>query len=528
MSITISTAPTGVSAAFRPVIFEVSSDRYSALVTSIVAVASGTGGKVRYTVASHSYKVGDVIQGSTFTGISVVYNIKQTVTVLVNSTHFETDIDFVASATGAGVVTRLNENFQMKCETYCFDSVEIAITSVVDDSGFANLKVTSHPYVTGDLIFVRGTTSYNGVTKVLGYDATTIVVGLSFVSNQTGFSRLGRLVSTKRQQAITVSGSITFRFNCSGQLQSVLTPDYNDVEWGDIQTPCVNSIKVFAIKFIEEWDDVNGLLQEHDLIVSSGFYATRAVWQHKQTQNLSSYYISTGSSRFLTNAPSVKHIRIGEEEQLHFISNGNQSVKVGIFKFDLGGNPFGSVEYLTVIDIIDNKGIIPINSNIFDNTLSKFIIGLFDSGNNFKSEFRTFIIDYNKYQNAKRFYFENTLGGFDAFTFTGNLSRTGNSAKTGFKKTLGLNYAISDRGQSDIANSNTISNEIFSGFLTNAEALWLNELLQSTNVFTKEIGDNISTPVNILSDSQPIYDPNFTTQIKLVYAESNIPLGLNN
>lgn len=526
MSVTISVHPSASvpAAAFRPVLFDVLSNRYANAVAAVTSVSSGTGSRARYAVSSNVYAVGDVVLGSAFTGLNVAYNVAQTVTA-ISATYFETNLSFVASATGAGTMTRTNNNFQIKCETYVFDSSETVVTSVTSDGGLAQLHVASHNYVSGDLIFVRGTTDYNGIIPVLSVTGTTITTLSTYVSSQTGVTRLGRIIGTKRQSAIIESGVTKFRLNCAGHLQSVLKPDLIDSAPANIQTPCVNSMKVFCVYFSEEWDDVNGILQAHDTKLSDRFYATRATWQHKETQNLNAYILGSSSIKFLTNAPLIKRIRVGEEEQLHFITNGLQSCEVSCLKYDLGGNP--TLVSLSTVPIIDNKGIVPINSNLFDSNVSKIIVGIY-SGATLLAEVRTFIIDKNRYQNAQRFHFENTLGGFDAFTFTGAFSRVGKSAKTNFKKNLAVAYAVRDRGVSDLSNNNDIANQIYSGLLSNAEALWLNEMLQSTAVFTKNIGETVFTPVNILSDSQPIYDPEMPTQLKVLYSESNQPLGLSN
>ena len=528
--ITITTAPTGIKPAFNPIIFETTSDRYSSTAVAVTAVSSGTGGKARYTVASHPYKVGDVILGSAFTGLNVAYNVSQTITV-ISALYFETNISFVATATGSGTITRTNNNFQIKCQTMVFDQPKLNITSVTNDAnGKAVLHVTN-TFTLGQIIFVEGTTDYDGSATIIQNNVplsgSLVTINKAFTSDLTGKVRGGTFVGVKRQDAIIVSGSYLFRMNCAGHVQSTLSPDLIDSTPANTQTPCSNSIKPFAVVFTEEFDDTNGILQTHDTIVSDQFYGARLVLQNKNLRNLNPYTDTHNPRKFLTNSPIKKLIRPGEEEQLSLLSNPTESIKIAYVKYSLGGVA-ASVAYTSLIAVVDSKCILPINSNLFSANESKIEVWAVDNSNNQLTEKRTFIVDNGSYQNPIRIYFETTLGGFDAFTFTGDFTRSGKSIKTSYKKTLHLAFVIKDRGVTDNGNNNVIANEIYSQLLSKSEALWLNELLQSVSVFTKQIGETVFTPITILSDSQPIYDSKGPSQLKLVYTEANQQLGLEN
>lgn len=145
-----------------------------------------------------------------------------------------------------------------------------------------------------------------------------------------------------------------------------------------------------------------------------------------------------------------------------------------------------------------------------------------------KSEKRTFIVDKNKYQNPVRVHFENSLGGFDAYTLTGDYMKGSKVSRSDFEKGLGLGFAIRDRGAKDLAVNPSVQHEVYSSLLSNAEAEWLFELSISTDAYIKNIGDSYFTPINILSESQVMADSKTPPQLKLVYSESNKQLGLNN
>lgn len=647
MSVTITTNPDSITAAWRPVIFEAKSDRYDkdAHTYTITAVSSGTGTYARYATASPSVKVGDVVTGSGFTGLNVAYNVIQTVTV-INAAWFETNLLFVATATGAGTMTRTNNNFQLRTETYTFPSTKLAFASAASAAPTGTWLYLGPAliasFLVGQTVLVEGTGSinYDGFYKVLVIAADNICISAAFSSNLSGTVRIGVLVGKKR--ILTLPDSSTFRLNCSGHLQSSLAPDLIDNAPANIQTPTGNSCKVYVIKFFEEYDDEDGLLQEQDSVYSDKKYTVRAVWQHNETQSMDSYLVSGTTKKFLTKAPLIKSIRVGEEEQLSFLgeaninitnpdfagnSNGwileeeavynnsaidlgngigygyivqpsvflnysshsiiidipflsaggtvivsfgtsviailtttglsvvtgipvgnlgltitvgvgktatiesvypidwNQNVKIQ--KYNLGGVAQAIVT-LSLVEVVDCKGIVPINSNMFDATISKFDVWLADLFGTQKTEKRTFVIDKNSYQNPVRIHFENSLGGSDAYTFTGDYMKASKTKRTSFKKSLGIGFTIRDRGTSDLGNSSDVATEVYSQMLSNAEAQWLFELTASSSVFTKAIGQTVFTPINIFTESQIVADSTQPPQLKVVFAESNEPLGLNN
>ncbi len=531
MSVTVNTSPALLCAAWRPIIFETSSDRYASTAKAVSAVSSGTGAYARYAITSNVFKVGDVIVGSGFTSVSAAYNVTQTVTV-VNASWVETDLLFVASGTGSGTITRANENFQMKCQTYVFDQTAKSIPVTADpqqvDLG-TWFTLTDHGYSIGDIILITGTTSYNGayIIRSLDFSSSIFTLDAPYTTNQTATVRRGTLIGTKRQAAITVSSNIRFRFNPSGHLQTALSQDLIDSAPSILQTPCVNSIKNYAIKFTEEFDDADGLLQTHDMILSSNRVAVRAAWQHGETQSLADYTLGSSTQKFLTKAPLIKYIRVGEEEQLSFLTSTVPNWRVTVQKYDLGGNALSLVN-MTLYDILDYRAIVPINSNMFDATISKFEVWITNSSGTQQSEKRTFIVDKNKYQNAIRFHFENSLGGFDAYTCTGDFTISNKTDKTTFRKILSPSFATRDRGTTDFGVNSDVPKEIFSSLLSNAEAIWLQELLYSPCVFIKNIGETVFTPVNIYSNTQMVYDSKVPTQIKVAYTHSNAPIALNN
>lgn len=530
MAITINTFPALINAAWHPIIYEVSSDRYDSNPVSVTGVTAGTGSFARYAVASHTYKVGDVVTGSGFTGAQAGYlNDRQTVTA-VSALYFETDLYFPFTAT-TGTMTRTNDNFQIKCETVIFDSIKKTISNSGNNGGFQSVTTsTNHGYAVGDIVYCEGTTSgfFDGVYVVKSItNSTTFVLELAFAGTSlVGSVRLGRVIGTKRQSAITLSGSTQFRVNPNGHLQSVLEPYIVDNAGSSLETSSNNAIKLFSIKFTEEFDDKDGLMKEVDYKLSSRSTGVRAVLQRENGVNINTVYVDT-TIKFLTKAPNNKKIRIGEEEQLSFLYTGTDQLRAGITKYNLAGVVQPEI-YTTLKTINDYRAVLPINSHHFDNTVSKFDIWLVDNVPNGRSELKTFIVDYNNYQNPIRIYFENTLGGFDAYTFTARYSELNKTKRTEFKKSTPIAYSLKDRGIQNIAIQGEKTYEVYSEYLNKEYSRWLEELIITSNAYIKQIGDTVFTPIVILTDSNIIYDSNGLSQIKLVYQKATNILTIGN
>lgn len=532
MAITIHSAPTSQVAAWRPMIHEVSSDRYADDQFNVTSVSSGTGAKARYAITSHTFKVGDVVVGSTFTSISAAYNVTQTVTV-VNASWIETDLDFVTSGTGAGKMTRNNENFKIKSLTYAFDSEAMTYYQILQNGGEIRIYFDAdHGCSVGDYIYLPDNSNYAGWYKVNSIiSSIALEVTATWSATETGFAKKGRLLGTKRQEAITVGTNIRFRFDVSGQLRSILTPQYvesNPTYYNT--TKEVTAIQHYGVLFVEEFDNAEGLLSEYETKMSLCLPACRAAWQHFETQNMAAYFAGSASSKFLTRAPLIKKIRPEEEEQLSIlIPSGFGQAKVAFQHYDFNGTA-GSVTYSSAFTPQENRMTVVINSSMFDATSYKFDVWITNSSNVQKSEKRTFVVDKEKYTNHRRFHFENTLGGMDAYTFTGDFVEMQSTDKTEYKTQLGLDFATLERGFSTGATFEKDEQTIFSSFLNKSEAEWLKEFQRSAYHLLIEggiEGGNV-IPVLVTSAKQQVYTPNKPPQLSITYRLSNSFISLHN
>lgn len=518
MAVTLFNQPDAISSAYRPIKWDVQTDRLSSQSKSVTDTEI-IGGATRYTVASTTgLLVGDVILGSVF--IDNRYNVRQEITNL-SGVSVDTDLVYPGVDDLTGTITRANDNFQVKGEAWIFNKSEVNVINVGDFGGGKIIVGTVlNDYKVGDVVEITETTDYNAIYIV---EQTFVgnfnfVVTATFVNNQTGKVRGTTFLGSKRQQLIKVGTDEIFRFDFSNFLQAALSHDLETLGQAQIISPTPNSIIEYVIKFTEEFDDKDGLLKQEDITLTSIKRAVNTTLQHRETQNLTVFTQDNSSKRFLTNAPD-KVIAPTEEEQLSFLTNLTQA-NYNIKTFDEQGGLLTS-NNKTTQDIENNRGIIPVippTPLVYDH----FAITLLDSGSVIKSEAQTFILDQKCYDNPIRFWWLNKLGGFDAFTFTGDIQESIRSRQTSYERDLGFSFDVQDRGETVLGVKAENQLQAFSSFMTRDEADWLQELYTSPQVFLQEDTDFL--PIVILSKKQTTFDSDALVQFKIQYKPANEPI----
>lgn len=517
MSITLLNQPNAISSAYRPIKWDVQTDRVGSESVDVTATFLFDLTKTRYAFSPNTFNealIGDIIIGSGFTDDR--YNIRQEIET--TSATFVTTFLLFPGATDTGVLTRANDNLQIKGEAWIFNKAKINILSITDLGGGKVSIETNivHDYKINELAEITETTDYNGISPITAIiDTTHFEIAKTFTSTQTGKVRGATLIGSKRQQLIKVGTDELFRFDFSNFLQSALSHDLETLGQILIVSPTPNSVIEYVIQFIEEFDDKDGLIKQESTIITSIKRAVNTTLQHIETQNLNVFTQDNTSKRFLTNAPD-KVIAITEEEQLSFLTN-EASAKYKLKKFDAqGGLLLTSI--LGVVTIVNNRGVIPVQVTTpinYDN----FTIELLDSNDVVISEAQKFILDLKCFANPIRMWWLNKLGGFDAFTFTGDIKESIRSKQTSYERDLGFSFDVKDRGETVLGVKAENRLEAFSDFMTRDEAEWLQELYTSPQVFLQEGTDII--PIVILSRRQKTFDSDDLIQFKIQYKPAN-------
>lgn len=515
MAVTLFNQPDDISAAYRPIIWDVQTDRLIVEVTTVTASELVAGGTRHFVPpASSNLLVDDTVLGSGFSDNS--YNARSNVIGSFPNA-VDTDLPF-PGATDAGALIRVNDNFQIKGEVHIFDKSKINIVGVTDLGGGKVSVETSvdHGYKINEFVEITETTDYNAIILIDSIiDTTHFEITDTFTNTQTGKVRGATLTGSKRQQLIKVGTDEIFRFDFSNFLQSALTDDLEALGQLQIISPTPNSIIEYIVQFIEEFDDKDGLLKQASTIFTSIKRAVNVTLQHKETQNLNVFTQDNLNKRFFTNAPD-KVIAPSEEEQLSFLTNLSQA-NYRIVTFDAQNNVLTTLEKTTQ-DIENNRGIIPVIPPT-PLVYNHFTITLLTSGSGSLSETRKFILDQKCFADPKRFWWLNKLGGFDAFTFTGDIQESLRLRQTSYERDLGFTFNVEDRGETVLGVKANNEFEAFSDFMTRDEADWLQELYTSPIVFVQEGTDFI--PIKVTSTRQRIFDSEDLIQFRIKYKPSN-------
>jgi len=397
MAITLDTSPANIVSPYRQVLWDVTSDRFGSEV-ELVSLISSAGGFADYTVVSHPYLVGDVVLPAV---TSLDLNVRQTVTA-VGATSIVTDQPFLGS--GIGIIRRSNDEFQIKGELYAnidFDENGEplkTITLISDDSGEIKVDVVGHGYVVGDFVELSGTTSYNDIYVVsFVADLNSFRVAVAFVADEAGQTQKLSLIGSKAQKAIALNGVDTFRFDFQDLLQSIVSFDLIPIGASSIISPNQLSINEYVVKFIEQYNDADGFLQDKDELIGTlgEKSVVNATLQHIEVQDLTKYTQDTVAKQFLTNMPLDKELASRDEHvMLAFLTNESQ-LKTELREFtDVGGL---SIVNGAVTDIVNNRGVIIIDVSSLLSTTVRFQMRLLTNANVIRSESIQWFIDEKCY-----------------------------------------------------------------------------------------------------------------------------------
>lgn len=241
--------------------------------------------------------------------------------------------------------------------------------------------------------------------------------------------------------------------------------------------------------------------------------------------------------KFLTNSPRTLKARRNGYAELHFLNAlTNESSKlrirtylpngslIGTYRID---NPYAQTSQFYWCSV--GVGIYNLNNAtlssgvqlVVDDDAGSYDVCILDSSNNISSEVITFEIDdtCNRYE-GKHIKFLNRLGGFDTFFFSSNenvfIDVNNREEYTKLAGTVSgspvtWGYNLSDRGQRVIAVDSQERTILKSGALTDAEYVWLRELITSPEVYAIETynGAIYDRPIIITTSSyEEVYKRN--------------------
>jgi len=235
--------------------------------------------------------------------------------------------------------------------------------------------------------------TYEGII----FEVTTDAIGVDLKIRAEVLARRGAdedfvIVGTKRQNSyvgdISYSGRNYFKFNFDGFLQSVLSYDLFDSDTNAIFMPTPNSIAEFYIRFVEEYRNNDGFIQDKARTDSEKYFAVNMARQIDENYKINEYVMALDNvptkKKFLTKRPRVIFQRQNEKTQLSFICKKSVNNLSGIIEIKRDGV---SRQISTFFDIVENFRFLGENLPFFDDN-DEFVVrgSMLNTQNGFKMQ----------------------------------------------------------------------------------------------------------------------------------------------
>ena len=409
------------------------------------------------------------------------------------------------------------------------------ITSVVNAGGKARFNFAgATTFIAGDIVtgITFTETSYNIRMTVTDTAAGYVTTDVDYVSDDTGtVTRTNdnfRLKSIVTINAVEFASKVTFPDSVGTftiDIQNIILGSMTSQDRGGfvtgIATGLTNTVKSFSVNIYEYYSDVDGLLIEKNTIASSTYQAVNGAWQHIET-DMADYVVGTDVKKFLTDIPSMNDssvkvkLKTFEIYNLSFILRETMSIKYAYQRFLNGASISSHVSGTYVLTSIFN---ILTFSNLFG-TGDRIDIWLTTTGGTQLTEKVTLMRDYSSCETEKRVKWRNRRGGYDSYTFI-DFEESISADKEKYKRDLGYSFAIADRGTKVISSESAIDGEMITEYVSSDVQNWLQELINSEDVyFIQTINGSLTeVPIDILTKEHPIISQEFQQfQIKYQYA----------
>jgi hypothetical protein len=315
-------------------------------------------------------------------------------------------------------------------------------------------------------------------------------------------------------------------FDISGIVQNSLSRDAEDNTTTFKQ--CGNSIASYVVQFGEQYGASSGITNYTNLVSSSG-YGYNGVFEPLMflDYTVNKYVLQNSSSQFLTDRPTFE-TRSGEKIILGFMTDAvNEAFNLEIISYYDEGTIFNTVRTTNPFASISNRQDRSINVRVDHAWLSSLVNADLSFGTTpiFSASYEYYDIriknnsgtvvsetiriypgeDICSKYTPIRFKFMNNYGKYDYYTFTGATTKNTNIKRNTFKSNpntwsgVNYNYNTSSRGLSQYETILDDTITINSDWITEAESIWLEQLVTSPDVYIYDGNDLVS--VNITNST---------------------------
>lgn len=522
MAITITAEPDDQHAAYTFVEYKCTTtrdDAYNQVVTNVAETTLIGSGRVKFIMSGTSaFEVDDVVTGSGFSDVRLNRNHR---ILLVSGNNVETSTTFDADYVGdSGELDKDNSNLQIRGDLRTISTTSVSFVGVSDDgNGFAKFGGIGDTsgFEIGDIIKVTGGTTYDGLHIITAKTVINLTTDAAFGVTENGTIFETDLIASRR---ITTPSAGVFTFNFASMLQAVLSFNAASLLSTGITNTSPLAVKDYAIRFIEEYDDQDGLQFESSEKASAEHEAHNITRQVNEVVSIDEFLMINITKSFLTNQPQTISIGATEHAQLHFLVKETiGDVQYRVKKFDSSDVQIGSTFISTGFTLVNNRGIISIESSMWDDATAYIEVTLnTDPSGSVLGQFQRYNINRQCYIHPIRFHWFNRAGGFDSYTFTADFEQSIMTGRSLFEKTRTSTSTVEDRGLGTFNVKADKSFSIFSGFEPLTTRQWLEELITSPVVFYEDGTDLI--PI-VLSVREHIIEVNGIVQMEVSYTHSN-------
>ena len=352
------------------------------------------------------------------------------------------------------------------------------------------------------------------------------------------------------------------RFDLSSVLRNVVTYDPPVDALNDFYD-CKNSYSTLTIKFGEQYGPTSAITNYVNL-QSDGMYIWNACipinrWWNNQTTVPELYSVKDYKSKFLTDYPfrvqdnGIK-VCYNDRHFLYFLQSGINDdvyqVKIELYK---SGSVWNTIYWDCPAAINKTKNVVrigvgPLNlqtsgtelnyfssqSPCIDEDVEYYSVVLLDDKATELTETLFFSINCEcTWETPYRLCFLNSLGGYDFFNFNWNSKKSSSYEKSYFKRKAWswssdasptVSYRSNYRGKVQYSTIATDRLQLTSGWITEEESAWLEELISSPDVYILDNETGQLTAVTVTDTQYDYktleYDQLFNLTVNLEFAHN--------
>lgn len=327
-----------------------------------------------------------------------------------------------------------------------------------------------------------------------------------------------------------------------------LNPQYNGVR--TVGTYSVGTVSIPGLTFSAYFVGLNGSFGDSTPIGADGglisnllrvsgtsskklgYNGTRQ-YREVNTDFTTDYLLTSGStsSKFLTNYTGYKPIGFSEYETQNIMvevtsptfslvlnTYDNSNVIIGSYSQTISLS--STLKYFAIPTGTTNLITTYSNPSLFTNVY-RYDLSIWNSSRFSEYLYRVLDRDCSLYDDV-RIVFLNRMGGYDYWTFNKDNKRTVNINRSEYKRVLGPNYNIGERGQTTLSQDVNHVFSLNSNWISESDYAYLEELISSEDIYIVENNASL-TPINITDTSYVIKTQlrdnlfNLTINYKLSY-----------